>query len=294
MAAPAFALDAPSGFNCSGCTSDTLTWAWDEFTGEDGFDIFDNDTDTAIVTGIPAGETGTVETGLDPNTTYNRYIKAYTTGPTAHYYAENLSEASVTNTVWKNACTLDISPAPVAGDYLIIATMQIRDEFNEAGFGHFRLVRDETNVINYTIERTEWQYCSFMSSEVLSASGSDPYKYQLQFRAQVDPDFTTFVKDAAIIAILLPTGNYNHIDNQTQGSTTSTTYENHSVLTVTPPGASDDYWIIHSSNINSSDQYYWASSQLKDLSNNKELTYSVRSPYGDAGFWMTHGGFSVL
>jgi hypothetical protein len=70
----------PSNFGCTDCSSTTLTWTWNEVTGEDGYDIFDNETNTVVVANIGAGVTSTVETGLSPNATYRRYIKAYLLG----------------------------------------------------------------------------------------------------------------------------------------------------------------------------------------------------------------------
>ncbi len=77
-AGPAWALDAPGNFRCADCSSTTLTWAWDDVAGEDRYAVFDNATDTVMISNIPADETTTTETGLTPNTTYVRYCRAYT------------------------------------------------------------------------------------------------------------------------------------------------------------------------------------------------------------------------
>ncbi|TET37828.1 MAG: hypothetical protein E3J72_04685, partial [Planctomycetota bacterium] len=283
----------PANFRVDDCSSTTITWGWDDVTGENGYWIYDNDTDAVAVPDIPADVLTTVETGLSVNTTYRRYIKSYTNDPLNYYYAENLNEVSTdSDSGWENACTLDMSPDK-AGDYLVIAAMQGKSHSTLGYYGLFRFVRDETNVINYAFEETDDYYHSFMSSEILSASGSDSYKYQLQIRCELNL-YTTTAQNAAIIAILLPTNNYACLENMTQGSVQSPAFANHSTLEVTPYGTNDDYLVIHSSNFSHSTAGDEGYSQLKDLSGGNELTYSCRDPYNDANEIFTQGGFSVL
>jgi len=281
----------PDNFRFIDRTDTSITWAWDTRGGL-RYNIYDNDTDTVTVGDIDGLATYTVETGLSPNVSYRRYMRAIRIGgANIYYYAESLSEVSTTSsTVWENVCTLNMS-APPAGDYLIIAAMQAKASTTLAAYGEFRLVRDETNEINYAMEETDNFFHSFMSSEVLTASGSDDYKYQLQIKSSTGSTYWTRAQNAAIIAILLPTSNYHSIDNLTEGSTTSASFVRHSGVTVSPPGAGDDYWVIHCSNFKESSTTARGYSRLYDGSN--ELAYGARDPY-NANEWFTQGGFSVL
>ncbi|TET32827.1 MAG: hypothetical protein E3J72_18530, partial [Planctomycetota bacterium] len=286
-------LGNPQNFRCAGCSSTTLTWAWDDVTGEIAYDIFDNDTGTVVISDIAADSSSTEEINLSINTTYRRYIKAYAAKP-SYYYAESLSEITTTSsTVWENVCTLDM-PAPSSGDFLVIATMQAKSSTTLGQYGRFRLVRDETNVINYAFEETDNYYHSFISNEVLSASGSASYKYQLQIKSESGTTYITAAQNSAIIAIRLPSGSYISIDNQATGSINNATFQNHSVVTVTPPGPSDDYWVVHSANFRSSSNTQYAGSRLYNLAGSLELTYSIRDHYNDINERFTEGGFSVL
>ncbi|TET32687.1 MAG: hypothetical protein E3J72_19155 [Planctomycetota bacterium] len=79
---------APSSISLAdfACTSTTITWEWDDINGEVGYAIYDNSTDTWVITSIAASELFTVETGLSANMTYMRYIKAYSyTLPNTYY-----------------------------------------------------------------------------------------------------------------------------------------------------------------------------------------------------------------
>jgi len=281
----------PTNFAFVDCSSTTLSWEWDDAGGEEGYQIYDNDTDTAVVLDIPKDATNTVETGLEVNKTYDRYIKGYSFAPLRYYYAENLPVVSTTsNTVWENVCTLNFMP-PGAGEYLVIAAMQAKTPTSLGTYGELRLARDETNVINYAWEETDDYYHSFMSSEVLSASGSTYYKYQLQIRSEASGHITAG-QNAAIIAILLPTANYASIDNLTLGSTTESIFVKHTGLTVSPVGASDDYWVTHASNFRYNSFTNYGYSRLYDGTN--ELTYSVRAAYNDLAEEWTQAGFSML
>ncbi|MHC4663113.1 MAG: right-handed parallel beta-helix repeat-containing protein [Planctomycetota bacterium] len=279
--------------SCIDCTSDSLTWQWTD-SGGDGFTIFDNDTDLPITSEIPGGVTGTIETGLDPNATYRRYIRAHLSSPLMYYYAENLSEVSTTSdTVWENVCTLDMTQ-PNVGNYLVIATMQVKSPNIDNIIGAYRLVRDETNVINHSFDETDGYYLSFMSTEVLSATGSDSYKYQLQIISET-ATYETGAYNAAIIALSLPTANYDYLDNNTLGSMSGSAFENHSVLTVSPVSAGDDYWVVHSANFRSSPNLAgWSASRLLNVGADSELTYAYRDPESDINETFTDGGFSVL
>ncbi|MHC4663133.1 MAG: hypothetical protein ACYS8W_15840, partial [Planctomycetota bacterium] len=277
--------------SCIDCTSDSLTWQWTD-SGGGGFTIFDNDTDSPVVSGISASVTDTIETGLEPNKTYNRYIKSFASTPLEHYYAENFSVISTTsNTAWENVCTLTL-PEPRAGNYLILATMQAKSCTTLNWLSMFRFVRDETNEINYVYDETDDYYHSFMSSEVLSASGSDDYKYQLQIQSEINGQPTT-AQNAAIIALPLTSLNYAAIDNLTEDSAADPPgWVKHTDLTVSPLGSNVDYWIIHVSNHRVSSAGIQSYSRLHDGTN--EVTYGMRDPCEDWTEWFFQGGFTVL
>ncbi|MHC4664129.1 MAG: DUF2341 domain-containing protein [Planctomycetota bacterium] len=67
----------PANFKCLDCSTLTLTWAWDDVAGEDGYNIYNNATDLEVIAGIAVDATQTVETLLTPNTIYTRYVKYY-------------------------------------------------------------------------------------------------------------------------------------------------------------------------------------------------------------------------
>ncbi|MHC4663132.1 MAG: DUF2341 domain-containing protein [Planctomycetota bacterium] len=285
-------LPNPPVLSCIGCTSDSLTWMWTD-SGGDAFDIFDNDTDTITVADITGTVTSTIETGLSPNTTYGRYIKAYLDNPLTYFYAENLSRLNTqSNTEWKNVCTLDMGEIP-GNDYMVIGILQ-GDSDASVFMSQFRMVRNETTAIGnacYTTYTTGPH--TFMASEVLTATGTESYKYQLQmksFTASQD----TYSDNAAIIAIALPTSNHNEIDNLTQGSVASTTWRKHSDAVVVPQGTSDDYWVIHSSNFQHSDITTHGYSRLRRTDTGGVLTYCRREFYDLDDEWYLQGGFSML
>ncbi len=74
---PSWALDAPGNFRVTDSSSDSITWAWDDVAGEEGYEILDNVTQTAVIINIPVDTLTTIETGLLPNTTYSRQVRAY-------------------------------------------------------------------------------------------------------------------------------------------------------------------------------------------------------------------------
>ncbi|TET32829.1 MAG: hypothetical protein E3J72_18540 [Planctomycetota bacterium] len=288
----------PVNFRCTDCSSTTLTWAWDS-NGGDGFEIFNNDTDAVVIPGIASGAVTTIETGLSPNTTYARYIKAFSNTPLVYYYADNLPEVSTnSSTVWANACTMDLD-TPAAGDYLIMAAMQGASGMSTGGDrGQFRFFRDGTTELGFSEHWTRNRFHSFMFSEVLTASGAASYKYQLQLKNADTGSYDTRAQNSAIIAIKLPTNNYNHIDNLTEGTTSTAAWEKHSGITVTPPGSGDDYWIIHTSNFNYPDyRHYGGESRLyRTTATARELTFGKREAY-ESGFtneWFIQGGFGTL
>ncbi|MHC4661088.1 MAG: right-handed parallel beta-helix repeat-containing protein, partial [Planctomycetota bacterium] len=89
----------PGNFSCEGCSSSTLTWGWNDVAGETGYDLF-ADSGTAIITNISPNTISTVETGLSPNTTYNRLIKAFLgTGPKFHSGSSNQISACTLSTL---------------------------------------------------------------------------------------------------------------------------------------------------------------------------------------------------
>ncbi|MHC4660668.1 MAG: fibronectin type III domain-containing protein [Planctomycetota bacterium] len=76
-------LNYPTGLLMADCSSSTLSWEWNDTNpyggtqGEDGFDIFDA-VDDSLEVNIPAADsTNYMESLLDPNTTYSRYVRAY-------------------------------------------------------------------------------------------------------------------------------------------------------------------------------------------------------------------------
>jgi len=285
----------PDNFRNIDCSSATLTWAWDTRGGL-RYNIYDNDSDTVIVGDIDGGATFTVETGLSPNVSYRRYMRAIRLGGSMiQYYAENLPEVSTTSsTVWENVCALNI-PTPEAGDYLVIATMQGKASTSLGYFGEFRLVRDETRIISYSMDETDNYFHSFISSEVLSASGSDSYKYQLQIKSSTGSTYITTAQNAAIIAIRFPTGNYHSVDNPTGDSVQSNIYKNHSTITVTPVGSSDDYLIVHCSDYRSSmTGGAYTGNRLLEVGGTTEFTWSMRDQYNNINERFSEGGFSIL
>ncbi|MHC4664048.1 MAG: phage tail protein, partial [Planctomycetota bacterium] len=279
--------------SCIDCASDSLTWAWTS-NGGSAYEIFDNDTDVVVVSGIDGDATYTIETGLSPNNTYNRYMKAIVGVPLTYYYAEYLNDVSTTSSVtWENVCTLQLSE-PVAGDYQIIAVMQVKDGTNLGQRGYARFVKDDTDTLHIILDETDDKYHSFISTETLSASGSDDYKYQLQIMSAWSGEPIN-ASNSSIIAIKLPASGCYTIDNVTLDSTTSTSFVNHSLLTVSSSGPSDDFWIIHSANFKSNSQFGDpVSSRLFDLTGSNELTYSQRDEYSDTSEAFTQGGFSTI
>ncbi|MHC4663114.1 MAG: dockerin type I domain-containing protein [Planctomycetota bacterium] len=282
-------LPGPPVLSCTDCTSNSLTWSW--LGGGDGFTIFDNDTDLPVTSEIPGGETTTVETGLDVNATYRRYIKAYNIGtPLTYYYAENLSEVSTTSSaVWENVCTLDIN-LPEAGNYLVLCSDQIN---RSSGYEiEIQLVRDETNRVLYARERTEGYYRSYLASEILTASGSDSYKYQLQVKCS-GVGGTSYSRNAAIMAVKLPVNSHNYVNNASDGSHDLETYQNHSILTVTPPGISDNYFLVHSG-MSRSSYVHVHQARLYRFDTAKALTSVGREHVATTTFGTSLGGFSIL
>ncbi|MHC4664226.1 MAG: hypothetical protein ACYS8W_21390, partial [Planctomycetota bacterium] len=280
--------------SCTDCTSDSLTWAWTS-NGGDGFELFDNDTDCTVITDIPGTATYTVETGLDPNTTYSRYLKAYLQNDQlTYYYNENLPEQSDTSEAWWDVCTLTMT-SPPAGDYLIIATVQAASSSAVNRRSQFRFI-DVTNgrQLANASYWTSAKYQSFMASEVYNVSASLTYKFQARSGTSGS---NTYARNAAIIAIKLPTSNCHYVNSLTQQSITSSTWKNHSEVTVTPVASGDDYWIIHSSNFRYDDDWIGAHSRLfADDGSGTDLTYSVnQAPYSS---WLDHkfinAGFSML
>jgi hypothetical protein len=68
---------APVQSDPSGITDDAITWNWADVEGETGYRVYDADTDIQVSPDLDADTTSWEETGLDPNTTYNRYITAF-------------------------------------------------------------------------------------------------------------------------------------------------------------------------------------------------------------------------
>ncbi|MHC4664049.1 MAG: RCC1 domain-containing protein, partial [Planctomycetota bacterium] len=75
-------LDTPTNFRCTGCSSNTLTFAWDDVTSEEGYQIFDNVSDALVIDDVAADSVTTIESGLSENQQYLRHCLAYTTGKT--------------------------------------------------------------------------------------------------------------------------------------------------------------------------------------------------------------------
>ncbi|MHC4661111.1 MAG: glycoside hydrolase family 78 protein [Planctomycetota bacterium] len=67
----------PTNFRTTGCSSTTLTWAWQDNDAETKFRIDNQDDDSIVIDNIPANTTTTIETGLTPNTTYCRHVGAW-------------------------------------------------------------------------------------------------------------------------------------------------------------------------------------------------------------------------
>ncbi|MHC4661705.1 MAG: CFI-box-CTERM domain-containing protein [Planctomycetota bacterium] len=282
----------PDNFGFIDRTDTAITWSW-ESRGGGRLHIYDNDTNLEVVSDIPVTATCTVEAGLSPNTSYRRYIRAVRVLKNADYYfAGNDGQITTSsNTEWENICTLNLN-RPASGNYLVMASAQVASHQTLGGYySEFRLIRDAAVELNYMNKSTYYYFHSFMGSEVLSANGIDDYKYQLQMRS-ITNGFDSRARNASIIAIRLPAGSFNYIDNSTEASNSTGTFQKHTGLTVAP-SVVGDYWIIHSSRMKHSPATIWAYSKLVEMDNLSSLTSSMRDPVHNSE-WIFQGGFSVL
>ncbi|MHC4662063.1 MAG: hypothetical protein ACYS8W_10280, partial [Planctomycetota bacterium] len=113
---PAFAINAPSGFRCSDCTSKTLTWAWNNVAGESGYEIHDG-------SDVYKGETVTnelsfQETGFNENTTRTRHCHAFTAG-TAEIGNQTVSQYYPIDSCW---------------NFVRVQMLYLQSEINQAGY----------------------------------------------------------------------------------------------------------------------------------------------------------------
>jgi alpha-tubulin suppressor-like RCC1 family protein len=280
----------PANFRCTDCSSTSLLWEWDNFGG-DGFHIYDNDTDAIIISDIASDATFTMETGLSPNTSYRRYIKAFATGNSFHYYAECQSTVSNFSTVnWTNACILE--GVFEAGTYLVIGTAQIRDT-DTTSAARCRMMYNESLQINESYYDVGTYFHSFMSSKVFSANGTSSYSFTIQIKEGIPTPVQA--QNAAIIAIKFPTANYNVAENPSQFSTTSTTPVLHTWLTVTESTASD-YLVVYTNNhwVNTTTDYQ-SRSQVYIPGSSSVYSMSWRSTGGSlANARYIHSGFWPL
>jgi hypothetical protein len=93
-------LNAPTGLGYISTSSVSLTWSWTDTNtdpNENGSDLFNGDDDSIVISGITANGNTTVETGLLPNRTYSRYIRAYISLGEKKY--SSLSSAVTGNTL---------------------------------------------------------------------------------------------------------------------------------------------------------------------------------------------------
>ncbi|MHC4663646.1 MAG: RCC1 domain-containing protein, partial [Planctomycetota bacterium] len=87
-------LDPPTNFRCTNSTSTTITWAWDNTSDEEGYQILDNTSGTVVIDDIAPGATFTMETGLAENTLCSRQVRAFSNGKTVFSDNSNLISAS--------------------------------------------------------------------------------------------------------------------------------------------------------------------------------------------------------
>ncbi|MHC4661809.1 MAG: right-handed parallel beta-helix repeat-containing protein [Planctomycetota bacterium] len=225
-------LEPPANFRCEDCSSTTLTWAWDDINGELGYAIYDNGTDTIVVSNIGADNISTVETGLTPNTTYTRYIKAYRDKPLTYYYAHDALTSGLSAT-WVSVCTL--SETFEEGTYLIIATT-LRGSASNNVTRDTRLLLDGATVVH----DTAFGYIvnirgSWVSTHIRAYDGTGPNSIQILCKGT-----NTSAHNSTIIAIRLDGMNYDYCEDDTEKGTGT-----HSTLTISPPSLSN-YLYVHS------------------------------------------------
>ncbi|MHC4661089.1 MAG: hypothetical protein ACYS8W_05315, partial [Planctomycetota bacterium] len=288
------ALPAPGNFTCNDCSSSTLDWQWDDVAGEDGYTIFDADTDLPVISDIPADETGTTETGLAPNTTYRRYIMAYYDTPLDYLYAENPNVVSHDQYSWKSAASLNLGVVPNGEKYLVIGAAQfMRDDADSSRRAIIALRK--TGGETGQEEATGQQYRSFMASEVLTGDGSTDYTYDISFCPALTADSWARVQNAAIIAIKVdPAWNFAYNDNSTGWTLNTASWTKHSSLDISA-GSPTDFLVVHRSG------YRWQGgangvggySRLYNTTGTSELSFIYRDPPGDWNMYL-QGGFTLL
>jgi hypothetical protein len=96
------APEAPVQSDPTDITDDSITWNWADVANETGYRVYDADTDIQVSPDLAADVTTWKEEGLDPGTTYNRYVTAFSAG------GESLPSNE------KSALTIPAAPTPAA------------------------------------------------------------------------------------------------------------------------------------------------------------------------------------
>ncbi|TET33081.1 MAG: hypothetical protein E3J72_18050 [Planctomycetota bacterium] len=186
---------------------------------------------------------------------------------------------------WTNACVLE--GVFEAGTYLVVATVQVRHS-DPAEKAWCRLYYNETTEVNSICYGDGAYFHSFMSSNMLTADGTTSYSYAIQIRDGTLA-YPVESQNAAIVAVKLPTANYDSNEDVGQKSTSSTSPMLHSEMTITETTLSD-YLLVHSST-----HWLGADTNSQSLSDlmvaGTVASFSARAPLGSAEERCIHSGF---
>ncbi|MHC4664046.1 MAG: carbohydrate-binding protein, partial [Planctomycetota bacterium] len=285
-------IGPPTNFRCIDCSSTTLSWAWDFTWTCKGFEIFDNDTGASVLADIDNTATYTIESGLAPNTSYNRHIKYYSGAPLQYLYAVNPSEVWQNEYAWKTAVTLSMGVIPSGEEWLVMGTAQFKmDNENNARrtiIGLVRIAAVETT----QDEWTDRQFRSFMASEVVTGDGSTNYYYRIMFYPSTDGRWAV-VQNAAICAIRIdPAWNFDYNDNSADYELATTSWTKHSELSISSASPADFLIVHRSSSRFESAALSGVYSRLYSSSLG-ELGYAQNDP-ANPNYWFLQGGFVPL
>ncbi|MBI5699587.1 hypothetical protein HZC35_04650 [Candidatus Saganbacteria bacterium] len=170
---------APTGFSGTAQSSSSILWSWtDNANNETGFRLVNSQTNSIVATIATANTTSYSETGLSPNTAYQRTIAAYT---------DANSSTPTAVTVYTLASIPDEMAATAAETSLAI-TWAVGDgttykmERAAASTGPWTTLSSTLTSKSYsdtglTAGTTYWYRCSSANADGVWSAASEPYSF---------------------------------------------------------------------------------------------------------------------